>query len=38
MPAPAILKELKAIVGAEHVLTAPEHLAAYSYDATFLEH
>ncbi len=32
-----ILKELKAIVGKQHVLTSPEDLVAYSYDGTFAE-
>lgn len=35
---PKILRELKKIVGEENVLTSPEDLVAYSYDATFLEH
>ncbi len=35
---PRILRELKRIVGEENVLTSPEDLIAYSYDATFLEH
>jgi len=33
-----ILKELRGIVGKQHVLTAPEDLVAYSYDGTFAEH
>jgi glycolate oxidase len=32
-----IIKELEAIVGKKHVLTAPEDLVAYSYDGTFAE-
>ncbi|MBC7223336.1 MAG: FAD-binding oxidoreductase, partial [Anaerolineae bacterium] len=34
----AILKELRDIVGAKHVLTSEEDLIAYSYDSTFAEH
>lgn len=34
----AILKELREIVGAKHVLTSEEDLIAYSYDSTFAEH
>jgi len=34
----AILKELRKIVGREHVLTSEEDLIAYSYDGTFAEH
>jgi glycolate oxidase len=30
-----IIDELKSIVGEQHVLTSPEDLVAYSYDATF---
>ncbi len=33
-----ILKEFVRVVGGEHVLTAPEDLAAYSYDGTLFEH
>ncbi len=32
-----IRKELRAIVGKQHVLTEPEDLVAYSYDGTFAE-
>jgi hypothetical protein len=32
---PKIIDELKSIVGERYVLTAPEDLVAYSYDATF---
>lgn len=35
---PEIIRELKEIVGEENVLTSPEDLIVYSYDATFLEH
>ncbi|MCS7286136.1 MAG: FAD-linked oxidase C-terminal domain-containing protein [Anaerolineae bacterium] len=38
MLAPQIIRELKKIVGEKNVLTSPEDLIAYSYDATFLEH
>ncbi len=38
MIAPQIIRELKGIVGDKNVLTSPEDLVAYSYDATFLEH
>jgi glycolate oxidase len=31
------LKELRSIVGKEHVLTEPEDMVAYSYDGTFAE-
>ncbi|MGD8490053.1 MAG: FAD-linked oxidase C-terminal domain-containing protein [Anaerolineae bacterium] len=34
---PQILKELRKIVGKQHVLTDPEDLVAYSYDGTFAE-
>jgi glycolate oxidase len=33
----AILHELEAIVGPEHLLTSPEDLVCYSYDGTFAE-
>ena len=33
-----IVKELRALVGPEHVLTSLEDLIAYSYDGTFAEH
>ncbi len=32
---PGTIDELKSIVGERHVLTSPEDLVAYSYDATF---
>jgi len=32
---PKIIDELKSIVGERYVLTSPEDLVAYSYDATF---
>jgi glycolate oxidase len=32
-----LLKELQSIVGKKYILTAPEDLVAYSYDATFAE-
>jgi glycolate oxidase len=32
-----VLKELRTIVGKQHVLTEPEDLVAYSYDGTFAE-
>jgi glycolate oxidase len=32
---PKIIEELKSIVGEQYVLTSPEDLVAYSYDATF---
>lgn len=35
MPDQKIVKELRSIVGERHVLTSPEDLVAYSYDATF---
>jgi len=38
MTAPKVLQELRKIVGPENVLTSPEDLVAYSYDATFAEH
>ncbi|MDH4163957.1 MAG: FAD-binding protein [Nitrospirota bacterium] len=31
---PSILKELRTIVGSDHLFTSPEELAVYSYDAT----
>lgn len=34
---PSIVRELRKIVGSDHVLTAPEELVAYSYDATRIE-
>lgn len=33
-----LLHELESIVGRDHVLTAPEDLVAFGYDATFAEH
>jgi glycolate oxidase len=33
----ALLKELRGIVGRQHVLTEPEDMVAYSYDGTFAE-
>jgi glycolate oxidase len=33
----SILKQLRSIVGKQHVLTEPEDLVAYSYDGTFAE-
>jgi glycolate oxidase len=34
---PLVLKELRTIVGKQHVLTEPEDMVAYSYDGTFAE-
>src|SRR5690242_16167432 len=31
---PSVIKELKAIVGSANLLTSPEELTVYSYDAT----
>src|SRR5438270_8542793 len=34
---PALLDELRAVVGAERVLTRPEELVVYGYDGAFME-